>query len=626
MSCGGYFNTSFTRRFCSTLLEAGLRLAAHESGAVQLGIIRMLVVSQHRHIGFSMIRQLHWSTACMCALVLSIVTLGNQVLRSADNFSQTGQTAAMYGVHEVVLRAEQVTGNPWDVVATVTFTPSTGQSPVTVEAFFDGDATWRARVYISQPGPWSWQSRCAAVPELDAKKGSFSATQSSLRGRLLTHPKNRRQWITEDGHWFLHLSDTAYFLLVPHDGYGQAVSEADFKQYVRDCRNQGITAVRCFLTSGIDGFEQDQQQWYNLFADQELTSLHLDKLQTVDRRLQWLLNESPDMYVQLILFPLASDYGSDDKFWAKMDVVQKQRVMRHLLARYAAYPQIYWLIINDAHFGERFPNNNAFARDVGNYFAEHDPWKHPMSAGHARRQPFYFSNEAWATYIHIEDEADLDAQKYELYHSANKPVFHGEDRYEQDHGPVRDPANMNYFQRRLFWSWLLAGGSTNYGGRWWVVHPYSETGKRSSSPPPRTGLKFTEQLHGLDSVSAIQQFFREQAIKLTEFEAEHNLVSAIDDDGKPLMQSLKLMHRERRQWLIYHPHSVADGKEAMHDTQRHSRLRVDLSSALGMFNVRWQRADTGQAQLGPTILGGAKHELTAPWPGIDVVLYLTPEE
>ena len=32
---------------------------------------------------------------------------------------------------------------------------------------------------------------------------------------------------------------------------------------------------------------------------------------------------------------------------------------------YAAFPQIFWLIVNDAHYGPEYPNNNAFAREVG---------------------------------------------------------------------------------------------------------------------------------------------------------------------------------------------------------------------------------------------------------------------
>ena len=173
-------------------------------------------------------------------------------------------------------------------------------------------------------------------------------------------------------------------------------------------------------------------------------------------------------------------------------------MLRYLVARYAAYPQLFWLIANDVHYGDKFPANNAMAREVGKYFEQHDPWQHPRSTGPARRLKFPFADESWATYIHIEDLHDLGAQQYLPYERHEKPVFLGEDRYENDHGPKTDPAQMDYWQRRLYWSWLLSGGSANYGGRWWVMQPYSTTGKREAQSRWSKDLAFRDQLTGLD--------------------------------------------------------------------------------------------------------------------------------
>ena len=124
-------------------------------------------------------------------------------------------------------------------------------------------------------------------------------------------------------------------------------------------------------------------------------------------------------------------------------------------------------------------------REVGAYLQQHDPWHHPRSTGHAPRLPFVLVAEYCATYIHIEHAHDLGAEQSGRYDAFAKPVFLGEDRYEQDHAE-RDPLDMRYWQRRLFWSWLLSGGSANYGGRWWAVHPYSET---AGKPTAFTGEK-----------------------------------------------------------------------------------------------------------------------------------------
>ena len=132
-----------------------------------------------------------------------------------------------------------------------------------------------------------------------------------------------------------------------------------------------------------------------------------------------------------------------------------------------------------------FPTAMRWCREVGAYLQKHDPWQHPRSTGHARRVPFYFGGEDWATYVHIEHAHDLGAAEYGKYHAFAKPVFLGEDRYEQDHGTRLDPTHMAYWQRRLFWSWLLAGGSAQYYGRtWWTVHPTARRATALRSAPP----------------------------------------------------------------------------------------------------------------------------------------------
>jgi len=541
------------------------------------------------------------------------------------------QAARKFGVYEIALTGDGATANPFDTQATVTFTPPAGEKQArTVHAFYDGGNTWRARVYVSETGRWRWSSACATDKGLDGKAGTFRALNSKLRGRLLPHPKNPRQWITEDGRWFLNLNDTAYFLLSPHDAKGQPVLEQDFRDYVRDAVAHGITSVRCFSLIGSKGYLEDSpayvHRWRDsVFEDDDFSRLRLPHYRVADERLRWMSEQYPDVYVQFILFPRGSRWRQDDQFWVKFTPAQKERLMRYTIARYAAYPQLLWLIVNDAHYGPDYPNNNAYAREVGAYFRRHDPWQHPLSTGHARQVEYYFGDEDWSSYIHLEDSYDLGATQYAKYHRFAKPVFLGEDRYEQDRSTDRDPRDMRYFQRRLFWTWLLAGGSTNYGGRWWAVHPYSQTGQRHTpSPwadqPLYKGITHTEQLTGLDSVRHIRDYFVTRRIALSDFEPDHDLAS--DLDGRKQAQAPKLMRRGTSEYLIYHPNAAADGRGAKADDAKQARLRLDLRAARGRFAVEWVRAHDGVAQRGGAIEGGDYRELTSPWLGADVVLRL----
>lgn len=546
----------------------------------------------------------------------------------AGNFTSGTQAAVKFGVHEIALAGNGSVPNPFDTVATVTFTPSSGASGAkTVWAFYDGDNTWRARVYLSEPGQWSWSSKCETDAGLNGKSGTFSCGPSELRGRLLPHPKNPHHWMTENGRWFLNLNDTAYFWLSAYDSEGKPISEQDAHDYVRDVSDRGITSLRSFLSVGSAGFQEKRRSlsdaWRDAyFADEALTRLELDRFQTADRRMRWLLDEYPNMYLQIVLFPMGCHYAKDQEVWQTLSPAQKERLMRNMIARYAAYPQVFWLVVNDVHYGPKYPLNYAFAREVGEYFARHDPWRHPFSTGHARTVEFAFPDEAWVTYLHLENKHDLGASQAARYAAHKKPVFLGEDRYEQDHRTTRlDPTHMAYWQRRLFWSWLLAGSSANYGGRWWTVHPYSQTGSRPTYRPNRPGELFTAALTGLDSVKPIRDYFADRQIELSDFEPNDALVR--DAAGAAGNRTPKLMSRSQQEFLIYHPNASADDDQHTRpDDSRSAALSVNLRGASGTYAVEWYRAADGVAQAGQPIAGGDWRELVAPWKGQDAIVRL----
>ncbi|MBM3335503.1 hypothetical protein FJY63_12655, partial [Candidatus Sumerlaeota bacterium] len=194
------------------------------------------------------------------------------------------------------------------------------------------------------------------------------------------------------------------------------------------------------------------------------------------------------------------------------------------------------------------------------------------------------------------------------------------DRYEQDHGERLDPTRMAYWQRRLFWSWLLAGGSANYGGRWWAVHPYSQTGSRPTFRPTRPDLPFTAALTGLDSVRPIRDYFEQRRIELSDFDPNDALVKGARDAAG--VRAPKLMNRGRQEFLIYHPHAADDGQHASPQDSQTAALVVDLRNATGLYSVEWYRAADGAAQAGDQISGGDWRNLVAPWKGRDCVVRL----
>jgi hypothetical protein len=269
--------------------------------------------------------------------------------------------------------------------------------------------------------------------------------------------------------------------------------------------------------------------------------------------------------------------------------------------------------------GREFPNAESMAREVGSFFLKHDPWQHPMSTGVARTIPFRFGNEDWATYVHLEHRFDFGAKGYAAHQHFHKPVFLGEDRYEQDHPNIHDPLDMRYFQRRLFWSWLMAGGSANYGGRWWTIHPYRQTGQRLI-PSPKYPEVMHGQLVGLDCVRFIRDYFSTRGLELSDFEPSQDLVT--DAAGGTGGRAPRLMRRGQAEFLVYHPHATSDDRHARVQPEKAAQFHIDLRQAQGTFAVEWYRAADGVAQNGAPVEGGKETEFTSCWPGYDVVLRL----
>ena len=149
-----------------------------------------------------------------------------------------------------------------------------------------------------------------ACPGLDGQSGKFKARGSNLRGMLRKYPDNPKQWRTDDGEWFLNLSDTAYMLF--------HWREKMWKEYVRDLDELGVTSTRCFSLGGGDSWEEGDEVTdtgeagkksykskdeynhdYNYYpwVKKDMSRFDLQKFQTTDERLVWMLDNYPGIYV-----------------------------------------------------------------------------------------------------------------------------------------------------------------------------------------------------------------------------------------------------------------------------------------------------------------------------------------
>jgi hypothetical protein len=511
--------------------------------------------------------------ALMCAL--GSLFLGGPLF--AGNVSIGNESAQKFGVYELTFTGNGGVTDPFATAATVTFTPPSGSGKAkTVEMFWDGGNTWRARAYVSETGNWSWTSTCASDSMLDAKRGVFRADPSALRGKLRPHHTSPRALMTDDGKWFAPIGDTAYYMLG---------SEA-YQQYVRDDWNQGINFLRCAAFG-------DLRSYSARFTEQRLKGIpKLSSLQSEDTKLKWMLEQYPGVYLQYILF---RENAAGE--WDKYSVTAKNQLLQQLVARYAAFPTITWMIMNDSEYPKDGTGNSAVVRTVSSFLVARDVYQNLRCTGARRGMGAPFANSTWTTFLHLETLDALSADEADL--ASNKFVWCGEDRYET----YKQPKNCRYFFRRLMWSWLLSGGSACYGGDWDATIPYCST-----------------NLVGLHSVATIRNYFEHRNIDLGLFRYKDSLAADTLATGRDRPQ---VCNRGTLEYIVYHPNSRGRAEEVNVNDARTASFALDLSAASGTFAVEWFRCLDGVTLAGASVNGGAVRTLTAPWAGQDVVCRLT---
>ena len=127
---------------------------------------------------------------CVAAFVTVLVCSVVMVSRvgGADLGNQEGRQWRPYLEWSVSNNAFE--GNPFDLVATVTFVHSESGEKRTTEMFYDGDHTWRFRFTGTMPGNWV-VTTSSADPDLDGHRGTMTVAPNDHAYGFVTHAGNK---------------------------------------------------------------------------------------------------------------------------------------------------------------------------------------------------------------------------------------------------------------------------------------------------------------------------------------------------------------------------------------------------------------------------------------------------
>ncbi|VAW59967.1 hypothetical protein MNBD_GAMMA11-878, partial [hydrothermal vent metagenome] len=587
-----------------------------------------------------------------------LLLLLNSSVSWSANFTRQGigtsvDSAKLLSIHEIVLNTgDGNVVNPFDTNLTVTF--KSPDKSITVNGFYDGNNTWRARTYIDVAGNWSWTSR-SSDPGLNGKNGSFSATNSPLSGKLRKHSRNLQQWMGDNKQPIVAMSDTPY-LLFNDDcsaNFNPGCNENLFHRYVEQISAKGINLLRVGLGGGYSRWapgarasngRYPRANW--IHDGTNYSRFDLKQLQKTDERLAWLLDNYPGIYITSHLLPKNNTPG--DQWYADLSADQRHKTIKYLVARYAAWPQLLFLIERDVLHtcagGGRPPvgcidqnastrNNLKLSREVGACIAQKnvqndscnstvevisDPWGTMLGSSEKPREPNLLATPSdfsiWSTFLEVQSLGGIDGSAVDEYYGpanglAQYPpvhVVHGEDIYENPHfSPdndryIKDP---EYYYRRIFWSVLLSGGTPTYGSKYKSLIPYDETGSTPYFYENSTATN-SDQLVGLDTVKPIRDFFTSKNIDLADYSADDSCAKLTNpanyapqgDSGPSRVQCI---HNDIQAFILYHPNALSPNESGT--GEKTSSSIHDIASVTGKEQFDSRRFATLNKQSTPGI-------------------------
>lgn len=499
------------------------------------------------------------------------------------------------GYIELDFSADFITGNPFTDNFLTLRLVSPSHLQFSIDGFFDGESRYKARVYCAEVGVWHWEAR-SNIQSINAQQGRFQVVSSELPGKLRVNAKDSRQFMTDDGKWFLHIGDTAYRYFAP--------TEPHWQEYIDQANQIGFNKIRMW-------FCQNRYDIQILFSH-DRSELNVAYWQHIDSRLKYAFEHYP--HIQLQLIPYAEDTDELNRY-GRGDVMSHY-IGRYFQARYSAFPNIHWCLSNDRVIykeGEdtsQMPDHKQVRlvlyetiNKLGHDFYHREPWGTLITNHQSRFDGYDFYEEVWSSINLLGDQDEISGDLILLYRGlSEQATILSEDRYEV----YAAPRYPRYYFRRMMWSSLLSGGHATYGG---LTTSEAFDGYNNGVQGYQR-LSEEGRLQGATDFSFIVEFFRLSQLDLINMHPDKDIVVGLGSDTCACYNEHSIVI------YIANPHSQEPGASDVSATVPTVQLQLPDKE----FIVRWYNPRDGSFITGGLLLATIS-DVVAPGAG-DWVLYL----
>lgn len=405
---------------------------------------------------------------------------------AADEFKQSARSVDRFDFVEVTLRLDQpAAGNPFTEAELAAQLIRPDGSRASVDGFCDSEdgRLFRVRFMPTASGAHRYELRFKDRARELTHQGAFTAREGRRQGMVQRDPHHPTHFIhAGSGERFFYNSTTAYWLLGFRD---DAVIRESIDRLARLKVNRIRTALSGRTRSGMrwkepmivsnEDFQFRLEPWPAARPldienpGYDTSRFNLEFFRKAERMLAHA--RSRDLQVSLIFALDVADKGVDPFGKAGMGGEAEQRYYRYCVARFAAFENVWWDLINEWHLCR----DEAWVDKMGALVKQWDPCDHLASVHGTGRFPF--GKSPWVDYVMFQswDENGaydfmLKARQEQIAAGRPLPIVNEEYGYE-DHYPFPWggkrvwPARIAETRVRHAWEMTMAGGYQTTGER-----------------------------------------------------------------------------------------------------------------------------------------------------------------
>lgn len=448
------------------------------------------------------------SKACLSAIHVLLLVTGSATLgdKTDERCFAPRSDALMWEYEEWSIMNPSWTGNPYDVLATVTFTHANTGSTHNTEMFYDGSNTWKFRFTGTRAGQWTFTTT-SQDPDLSGYEGQVAVRPNGnplIKG-FLTHVGNKFAIMDRDS---ADLKPYLYQVYMNQQDFEQQYKHASriwddpvdrkhlFKAYWDDTVDNGFNI--CFVSIFYSWFKPGALD-RNMVTSRDLSAPDREAFAGLEYAIRY-----------------AHQRGGRIHIWAWGDQGRRQtpnllpggvlgdthkRLMRYIAARLGPLPG--WCM-NFGFDTLELPQPETMTSQWAQYLQEHMGWTHLLCArgwqnpafginsyaGFSGRYELTTTRHGPSGYEEIRVDMASDMSRPHLYeerHTYNRFKYvapnsgqepgDGPDQYGMSDGYACWPVKLSQDEqrrlnedgsRRLIWWEQMAGGMGGFFGHFSV--------------------------------------------------------------------------------------------------------------------------------------------------------------